>query len=81
MLLLGGAQCERRKAAKIEGIEQYDFDKLAKTERSPRERRRFQAFDHLREGGRGYRSSLSTGAAQVFDENGSRDLKRKVSKG
>lgn len=39
-----------RKAAQIDGIEQYDFDKLAKTEGSPRERRRFMAFAHLREG-------------------------------
>lgn len=39
-----------RKAAQIYGIEQYDFDKLAKTEGSPRERRRFLAFAHLREG-------------------------------
>lgn len=39
-----------RKATPIEGIDQYDFDKLAKTEGSPRERRRFLAFAHLREG-------------------------------
>jgi transposase len=39
-----------RKATQIEGIEQYDFDKLAKTEGNPRERRRFLAFAHLREG-------------------------------
>lgn len=39
-----------RKAVQIEGIEQYDFDKMAKTEGSPRERRRFLAFAHLREG-------------------------------
>jgi len=39
-----------RKAAKIKGIEQYDFDKLAQTEGSPKERRRFLAFAHLRDG-------------------------------
>jgi putative transposase len=39
-----------RKAAQIEGIQQYDFDKLAKTEGSARERRRFIAFAHIREG-------------------------------
>lgn len=39
-----------RKADQIKGIEQYDFDKLANTEGSPRERRRFLAFAHLREG-------------------------------
>lgn len=39
-----------RKATQIEEIEQYDFDKLAKMEGSPRERRRFLAFAHLREG-------------------------------
>ncbi|WP_316356806.1 helix-turn-helix domain-containing protein [Candidatus Neptunichlamydia sp. REUL1] len=39
-----------RKAAQIKGLDQYDFDKLAKTEGSPRERRRFLAFAHLQEG-------------------------------
>jgi transposase len=39
-----------RKAALIEGIQQYDFDKLAKTEGNARERRRFLAFAHIREG-------------------------------
>lgn len=39
-----------RKAAQIEGIQQYDFDKLAKTEGNARERRRFVAFAHIREG-------------------------------
>lgn len=39
-----------RKADQIKGIEQYNFDKLANTEGSPRERRRFLAFAHLREG-------------------------------
>lgn len=39
-----------RKAAQIKGIEQYDFDQLANTEGSPRERKRFLAFAHLREG-------------------------------
>ena len=39
-----------RKAAQIKGIQQYDFDKLAKTEGNARERRRFLAFAHIREG-------------------------------
>lgn len=39
-----------RKAAQIEGIQRYDFDKLAKTEGNARERRRFVAFAHIREG-------------------------------
>ena len=39
-----------KKAAQIAGIEQHDFDKLAKTEGSPRERRRYLAFAHIREG-------------------------------
>jgi len=39
-----------RNAAPIEGIEQYDFDQLVKTEGNPRERRRYLAFAHLREG-------------------------------
>lgn len=39
-----------RKAAHIKGLEDYDFDKLAKTEGSPTERRRFLAFAHIREG-------------------------------
>ena len=39
-----------RKPAQLKGLDQYDFDKLAKTEGSARERRRFLAFAHLREG-------------------------------
>lgn len=39
-----------RKAVQIKGIEQHDFDKLANTEGSARERRRFLAFAHIREG-------------------------------
>lgn len=39
-----------RKAAQIEGIQKYDFDKLAKTEGNARERRRFVVFAHFREG-------------------------------
>lgn len=39
-----------RKAAQIEGIQQYDFDKLANTTGNARERRRFVAFAHIREG-------------------------------
>lgn len=39
-----------RKAKQIEGIEEYNFDKLSKTEGSPRERRRYLAFAHIREG-------------------------------
>lgn len=39
-----------RKAVPIKGIEQYDFDKLARTEGSPRERRRYLAFAHIKEG-------------------------------
>lgn len=39
-----------RKASQIKGIEQYDFDKLAKTEGNARERRRYVAFAHIREG-------------------------------
>jgi len=39
-----------RKAAQIKGLEEYDFDKLAKTKGNARERRRFLAFAHLREG-------------------------------
>jgi putative transposase len=49
-----------RKADPIKGIEQYDFDKLAATEGSPRERRRFLAFAHLREG-----RTLTEAAASV----------------
>ena len=39
-----------RKAAQIEGIQRYNFDKLAKTEGNARERIRFVAFAHIREG-------------------------------
>ena len=49
-----------RKASQIKGIEQYDFDKLANTGGSPRERRRFLAFAHLREG-----KTLTAAAAAV----------------
>lgn len=39
-----------RKSAQLQKLDQYDFDRLAKTEGSSRERRRFLAFAHLREG-------------------------------
>jgi transposase len=39
-----------RKAESIKGIEQYDFDKLSRTEGSSRERRRYLAFAHIKEG-------------------------------
>ena len=39
-----------RKSAKINGIDDYDFDKLSKTERNPRERLRYLAFAHIKEG-------------------------------
>ena len=39
-----------RRAVPIEGLEQYDFDKLANTEGNPRERKRFLAFAHIRDG-------------------------------
>lgn len=39
-----------RKASEIRGLEQYDFDKLAKTKGTARERRRYVAFAHIQEG-------------------------------
>lgn len=39
-----------RKAAEINGIEDYDFDKLSKTEGNSRERLRYLAFAHIQEG-------------------------------
>jgi transposase len=39
-----------RKAEGIKGLEQYDFDKLSKTQGNPRERKRYLAFAHIREG-------------------------------
>lgn len=39
-----------RKAKKIENLEQYDFDKLSTTEGNSRERKRFLAFAHIRDG-------------------------------
>jgi transposase len=39
-----------RKAKRIEGIEEHDFDKLSTREGNPRERRRYLAFAHIREG-------------------------------
>ena len=39
-----------RKAMPIEGIKQYDFDKLSKTQGNPRERKRYLAFAHISDG-------------------------------
>jgi len=39
-----------RKAGRLDDIQRYDFDKLAKTEGNARERRRFVAFAHIRDG-------------------------------
>lgn len=39
-----------RKAEIIEGITQYDFDKLSKTQGNSRERKRYLAFAHISEG-------------------------------
>ncbi len=39
-----------RKAEKIEGLDEYNFDELANQAKSPRERRRFLAFAHIKEG-------------------------------
>jgi len=39
-----------RKAEALKEIEQYDFDKLSKTEGNPRERKRYLAFAHIKEG-------------------------------
>lgn len=39
-----------RKAEIIEGITQYDFDKLSNTQGNSRERKRFLAFAHISEG-------------------------------
>jgi transposase len=39
-----------RKAKSIERIDQYDFDKLSKTQGNARERRRYLAFAHIQEG-------------------------------
>ena len=39
-----------RKAGAIKGLEQYDFDKLSKTQGNSRERKRYLAFAHIRDG-------------------------------
>ena len=39
-----------RKAEAIKDLEQYDFDKLSKTQGNPRERKRYLAFAHIRDG-------------------------------
>jgi transposase len=39
-----------RKAGTIKGLEQYDFDKLSKTQGNSRERKRYLAFAHIRDG-------------------------------
>lgn len=41
-----------RKSKPIEGLEKYDFAKLARTKGTARERRRFLAFAHLQDGRR-----------------------------
>ena len=49
-----------RKAEEIKDLEQYDFDKLSKTHSNPRERQRYLAFAHIRDG-----SSFTAAAAAV----------------
>src|SRR5690349_11079456 len=49
-----------RKAAPIEGLDKHDFDKLAKTEGTPAERKRFLAFAHILDG-----KTLTEAAAAV----------------
>ena len=39
-----------RKAAQLEGLSQYNFDKLAKTEGTASEKKRFLAFAHIQDG-------------------------------
>jgi len=39
-----------RKAKTIEGITQYDFDKLSRTRGNSRERKRYLAFAHIKDG-------------------------------
>ncbi|MFI0436070.1 MAG: helix-turn-helix domain-containing protein, partial [Parachlamydiaceae bacterium] len=39
-----------RKAKPIEGLDKHDFDKLARSEGSASERKRFLAFAHIKEG-------------------------------
>lgn len=39
-----------RKAKRIEGINDYNFERLLKIEGTPRERRRFLAFAHIQDG-------------------------------
>jgi putative transposase len=39
-----------RKAEPIEGLKQYDFDKLSRTVGNPRERKRYLAFAHIQDG-------------------------------
>jgi transposase len=39
-----------RKAEAIKDLEQYDFDKLSKTQGNSRERKRYLAFAHIRDG-------------------------------
>lgn len=48
-----------RKAEPIKNLEQYDFDKLSKTQGNSRERKRYLAFAHIRDG----RSFTETAAA------------------
>ena len=49
-----------RKARPIEGLEKYNFAKLATSQGSARERRRFLAFAHIQDG-----KSLSEAAQMI----------------
>jgi hypothetical protein len=56
-----------RKAGVIKDLEQYDFDQLSKTKGNSRERKRYLAFTHIRDG-------------KTFTEAASRRFKSEVHK-
>lgn len=79
----------RGRKAQIDGLEQYCFDKLSKTEGNARERRRYLAFAHIQDG-----KSFTDAAAMVrvdlralmnwvsnFRKNGIEGLKDKPGRG
>ncbi len=60
----------RRKGKLLEGIDKYDFDKLSKTRGNYRERRRYLAFAHIREGKNFTETANDKGRTSYTDELG-----------
>ena len=78
-----------RKAKQIDGIDQHDFDKLSNTKGTARERRRYLAFAHIREGKRFTEAAKATRVelrslmkwVALFRRHGIEGLKEKPGRG